>query len=316
MRGGKAIEVLATTSRLYRGVLDRATGHRTDPEWLAEAWGRSRVIVVDGDRAPVVGDPATDTAVKLALLDPADAPEGERLFLGVDADDRPLFAVAAEVPDVPGAQPRSLRTVGHLLSDADADLFTTAVALANWHADHRFHPRTGEPTRAIEGGWVRVPVTGGGQQWPRTDPAMIVLVHDGVPGPEGRCLLAHKPEWPENRYSCVAGYVEPGESAEASVVREVDEEVGVRAHDVRYVTSQPWPFPRSLMLAFTALADPSDEVRVDGEEIEDARWFSRADFDGPGRPLLPYQTSVAYFLITSWLQGGDRREFAAPAVPA
>ncbi|MGA8117123.1 MAG: NAD(+) diphosphatase [Actinocatenispora sp.] len=285
------------TARLYRGVVDRASHRRVDPVWLEEAWHRSRVVVVDRDESLVTGDP-----LRLVFLRPDDAPSGDRLFLGMSYDDVPCFAVDAPLPTLPDAVPASLRIVGHQLSDVDTDVFTTAVALANWQRDAQFDPRTGEPTGVGEGGWVRTSLSGAGRtQWPRTDPAMIVLVHDGVPGPEGRCLLAHKPEWPTNRYSCLAGYVEPGESVEATVEREVGEEVGVRVSDIRYVTSQPWPFPRSLMLAYTALADPEDPVVVDGVEIEQAHWFRRADFDGPDGPKLPFQTSVAYFLITSWL---------------
>lgn len=282
---------------LSRGVLDRATDRRADPAWLARAWRSARVLVVDGDRAL-----ATDgvDGTRLVMLGADAAPAGERLFLGVAGDGVPCFAVPAPLPEVPGAVPVSLRTTGHELPDLDADLLTTAVALANWHAVAGYDPRTGDPTTAAEGGWVRTTASGR-TLWPRTDPAMIVLVHDGVPGPEGRCLLAHKPEWPTNRYSCVAGYVEPGESVEDSVLREVAEEVGVGVHGIRYVTSQPWPFPRSLMLAYTALADATTPVTVDGVEIADARWFRRADFDTPAGPTLPFATSVAYFLITNWL---------------
>lgn len=286
------------TARLYRGVVDRATHRRADAAWLAEAWLRSRVVVIDGDRSLVTGEP-----LRLVYLMPADAPEGERLFLGVSDDEVPCFAVAAPLPEMPGAAVESLRTVGHRLSDVDADVFTTGVALANWQRDAQFDPRTGAPTGAAEGGWVRTALSGDGRSlWPRTDPAMIVLVHDGIAGPTGRCLLAHKPEWPVNRYSCLAGYVEPGESVEATVAREVAEEVGVRVSDIRYVTSQPWPFPRSLMLAYTALADPEEPVAVDGVEIERAHWYRRSDFDGPAAPGLPFETSVAYLLITSWLR--------------
>jgi NAD+ diphosphatase len=300
VREGKVIGVLDSTARLYRGVVDRAASHRTDPAWLEEAWQRSRVLVVDRDSALVVGDPP-----RLVYLEPADAPAGDRLFLGLDEMAVPCFAVSAPLSEVEGAKRLSLRDIGHLLSDPDADVFTTAVALAAWHADYQFHPRTGEPTTTAEGGWVRQPFSGSGSPlWPRTDPAMIVLVHDGITGPEGRCLLAHQPRWPTNRYSCLAGYVEPGESAEAAVLREVTEEVGVRVRDIRYVTSQPWPFPRSLMLAFTALGDPEEPIVTDGIEIAHARWYTRADFAGPEAPLLPMPTSVAYLLITSWLNAG------------
>jgi NAD+ diphosphatase len=154
--------------------------------------------------------------------------------------------------------------------------------------------------------------------WPRTDPAMIVLVHDGVAGPEGRCLLGHNVAWgtPDGvrRFSCLAGYVEPGESAEAAVVREVEEEVGVALTAIRYEGSQAWPFPGSLMLGFSAVADPGRPVRVDPEEIDEARWFTRTEIatmaageyvdPDSGVPMsLPMRASIAFFLIEHWLNG-------------
>jgi NAD+ diphosphatase len=152
--------------------------------------------------------------------------------------------------------------------------------------------------------------------WPRTDPAMIVLVHDGVPGPDGRCLLGHNAAWPSTdgsrRFSTLAGFVEPGESAEAAVAREVLEEVGVRLRAVRYEGSQAWPYPGSLMLGFSAVADRGEELRLDPEEIDEARWFSRTDIaammDRTYREpvtgvamYLPMRASIALYLIRRWL---------------
>ncbi|MFB9235291.1 NAD(+) diphosphatase, partial [Plantactinospora siamensis] len=165
------------------------------------------------------------------------------------------------------------------------------------------------------GGWSRLEEDGH-QLWPRTDPAMIVLVHDGVAGPDGRCLLGHNSGWPDppgsRRFSCLAGYVEPGESAEATVRREVAEEVGVAVDSISYAGSQSWPFPGSLMLAFFARADPTEPIRLDPAEIDRARWFSRREIaavlaggrtdDGDGRAvLLPPPSSIALFLIEQWV---------------
>lgn len=304
---------------LARTTLDRAAHRRRDPAWLARAWSVARVLVIDigrGGRALV----ADGDVVSLVLVDSASAPPvppEARLFLGTEPDGTAVFAVDAALPVLPGTRPVSLRDVGHDLSDRDAGLFTAAAALGNWHASHRYSPVTGHPTTVADGGWTRVDPDGG-QFWPRTDPAMIVLVHDGQPGPDGRCLLGHNAAWGAagavRRFSCLAGYVEPGESAEAAVLREVYEEVGVRVADVRYEGSQAWPFPGSLMLGFTALADPDEPVRVDPEEIAEARWFTRREIadmvergflaaaDGV-RISLPMAASIAYFLITRWLAG-------------
>jgi NAD+ diphosphatase len=187
----------------------------------------------------------------------------------------------------------------------------TAVALANWHARHRFSPVDGQPTVPIEAGWARSSESGG-TQWPRTDPAVIVLVHDGVAGDQGRCLLGHNAAWTGpgwvRRFSCLAGFVEAGESAESAVVREVGEEVGVPVADLHYLGSQAWPFPGSLMLGFTAQADPETPVQVDETEIAVARWFTRTEIRDvlTGRREdfgLPMAASIAHFLLTRWLAG-------------
>jgi NAD+ diphosphatase len=162
-----------------------------------------------------------------------------------------------------------------------------------------------------EAGWARVG-EGGRMVWPRTDPAVIVLVHDGLSGEDGHCLLGHNAAWTSpawvRRYSCFAGFVEAGESAESAVVREVAEEAGIAVDQLRYLGSQAWPYPGSLMLGFTARADPAQPVQVDQAEITSARWFTRAeirdvlvgDRDDFG---LPMGSSIAHFLITEWVSG-------------
>jgi NAD+ diphosphatase len=301
---------------LARTTLDRAAQHRTDDAWLADAWKRGRVLLIDvekGGRA-LVRDRA-DGSAELVLIDDTEAPEGTHYFLGVDPDGTPLFMIDTALPALDGARPVTLRDIGHLLDARDAGIFTAAAALGNWHVSHLYSPRSGRPTRAIEGGWSRVDEDGR-QMWPRTDPAMIVLVHDGVAGPQGRCLLGHNAAWGQagdvRRFSCLAGYVEPGESAEAAVVREVAEEVGVRLSSLRYEGSQAWPFPGSLMLGFTAVADRAQHITVDPEEIDEARWFTRVDIaqmiaghyvePESGMAMnLPMRASIAFFLIERWL---------------
>ncbi|MFC4017267.1 NAD(+) diphosphatase [Micromonospora sp. GCM10011542] len=314
MNGGETCPPLA------RSTLDRAAHRRTDTDWLVEAWLRARVLVLDSGNEGQTLVRADASPPSLMLLGADDLPpeaESAAMFLGVEPDGVPVFAVDAALPELPGTRAVNLREVGHLLADRDAGIFTTALALTNWHIRHGYSSATGAPTRMDEAGWSRVDRSGG-RIWPRTDPAMIVLVHDGVAGPDGRCLLGNNASWPgtpgERRFSCLAGYVEPGESAEAAVLREVREEVGVGVERIVYAGSQAWPFPGSLMLGFLATADPEDPVRVDPTEIAYARWFSRAeigaalagrtvDVGGGARLILPPPSSIALFLIHRWLDG-------------
>jgi NAD+ diphosphatase len=298
--------------------VDRAAHRRGDADWLATAWATGLVLVVDtaGGGTAVVRE--TAAGVALALVPATEAPERpatDRWFLGVDRDGTALFAVDAPVTPGPGERAASLRDIGHLLDDRDAGVFTAAAALANWHASHGFSPVTGQPTVVTDAGWARLDPAGT-QLWPRTDPAVIVLLHDGVPGADGRCLLGHAPGWyrpGRRRFSCLAGFVEAGESAEAAIVREVREEVGVEVGRIGYAGSQAWPFPASLMLGFTAYADPAQPLVVDATEIADAGWFSRRQVTavytgervdvGDGDALgLPMNASIAAYLIDRWLR--------------
>ncbi len=274
---------------LARATVDRDAATRASEEELAKAWGDALVLVVDDEARTLVDGTA------LALIPSAEAPEGERLYLG-SHQGRAFFAVTAALPRKLGARPLGLREVGAVLDDRDAGLLVHAVALRNWHATHPRCPRCGAPTRSVQGGSVRVCDEDGSQHFPRTDPAVIVLVTDGA----GRCVLGRQAIWPAGRYSTLAGFVEPGESAEQAVVREVEEETGVRVREVTYRASQPWPFPSSLMLGFRAVCDPSAApVATDGE-LEDVRWFSREELRS-GEAVLPPPVSIAHALITEWL---------------
>lgn len=276
--------------QLSRSVLDRAAHRRADPAWLDAAWARAKVLLIDPKtgNARVTGEPPA-----LVYCAPHEAPDGHRLYLG--GEDQPYFAVATSVTDGVG-----LREAGPLLSDFDVGVLTEAVALVRWHADHEFHAATGRPTEVHDGGWSRR--DGDKTTWPRTDPAVMVIITDGA----DQVLLANGAGWDADRYSCIAGFVEPGESAEAACHREVGEEVGVDITALSYVASQPWPYPRSLMLAYEAIADPAQPIVVEPGEISAARWFTRADLRaalaGETAPLrMPPSISIARFLMERWV---------------
>ena len=281
-----------STPALSRTAVDRAAERRRDDAFLAAAWENGRLLVVDEERRAVADDEG------VLLLSDTSGFEGERFFLGVDDAGTAYWAGVGELPRKLGARPVTIRDVGATLSDRDAGLYVSAIALANWHATHRRCPRCGEPTEPVAGGWVRRCRADGSEHFPRTDPAVIVLIHDGG----DRCLLGRQPSWPPNRYSTLAGFVEPGESLEQAVAREIHEESNVHVDDIVYRGSQPWPFPASLMLGFEARA-VAGEAAVGDDELEDVRWFSRDDLRA-GRPLLPPPASIAYWLIAGWLERG------------
>ncbi len=221
-----------------------------------------------------------------------------------------MFAVGSALPDPPPSDTRAatLRDVGARLSDADAGMFAHAAALEQWHARHVRCPLCGAATVVALAGHIRRCVNDGSEHYPRTDPAVIMLVTDD----DDRCLLGRQPSWPAGRMSTLAGFVEAGETLEHAVVREVFEEVGIRVGDVRYVASQPWPFPSSLMLAFTAKASTTD-LQIDDDEIAEARWFSRDELRiaiTGGSLRLPMGASVAFYLIDGWF-GGDLASLAS-----
>ncbi|WP_103529424.1 NAD(+) diphosphatase, partial [Streptomyces sp. SM12] len=259
--------------------IDRASGHRQDEAWLGAAWSHptTRVFVVSGGQALI--EDTEDGRAELVMTPSFDAPvtEAHRYFLGVDDAGVRYFAVQKD--SLPGrmddaARPAGLREAAVLLGERDAALMVHAVALENWQRMHRFCSRCGERTVIAAAGHIRRCPACGAEHYPRTDPAVIMLVTDD----EDRALLGRQMHWPEGRFSTLAGFVEPGESVEEAVVREVSEEVGVRVEAVEYVGSQPWPFPSALMLGFHASAGGDGAViRVDGEEISEARWFSRDD---------------------------------------
>jgi NAD+ diphosphatase len=271
---------------------DRVGKRRTDQAWLDETWADpgTRVLLVAAGKFPVTAD---RTAID--WQSPAEVPHGQRVFLGVQHD-RSHFAVLLDESQQQDEWV-GFRSVGPNLSTDDAGLLVHAIALAEWHLAHRHCPRCGSRLEVAAAGHVLTCPACGKQQFPRTDPAVIMLVTDG-----DRALLGRQPAWPEGRYSTLAGFVDPGESLEQAVVREVAEEVGVEVDDVTYFGNQPWPFPASLMVGFFARA-VTTEISVDNEEISDARWFTRdrmrAEAEA-GTLLLPGGISISRSLVETW----------------
>lgn len=321
---------------LARSVVDPAAARRGEPLTALAARPGTRVVLVRSGRIATADDAARldlRDAADLRALGPDDAPDpspsdagtlwfylGEhegRSYLGLllpdvpgdagepaDADRTPPDGPAVVAPDAElGLDLRwsTLREVGHLLDDRDADLATTAVALSEWHRRNARCPRCGAATRAELAGWVRRCPVDGTEEYPRTDAAVIMAVVDD----DDRILLAHGARWAGRRFSTLAGFVEPGESLETAVRREVAEEVGVQVGDVAYIASQPWPFPASLMVAFRARA-LTTAIEVDAQEVTEARWFSRAELRAAvqaGDVTLPMRTSIALALIEQWFGG-------------
>ena len=293
---------------LARGTVDRVTHRRTDKDWLDAAWAdpRTRVLVVSDGFAPVRLD---DEHAELIFVSPREAPAGTSFLLGQDADGVVYFGVSGDLPPALAApapagpaRAASLREVGTLLGDRDAGLLTHAVALANWHDTHTHCPIDGTPTVPDPGGHSTRCPADGTEHFPRTDPAVIMLVTD----PDDRCLLARNAAWPGRRVSILAGFVDPGESAEQAVIREVAEETQIKVTNVRYVGSQPWPMPRSLMLGFRAEAPAGQAIVVDRDEIAEAHWFSRDELVAAimAREIaLPPPVSIARHIIESWFGG-------------
>lgn len=280
---------------------DRIAGRRTDEEWLAETWAddTTRVLVMAGTRVRL-----TDSHV--AWVSPAEAPEGTRILLG-EREGVVHFAVIApaELADEGWV---GLRQLLGAFDESDAPLIVHAVGIAEWLWATRHCSRCGGPLAPRMLGHVLRCEACGREEFPRTDPAVIMVVTDGA-YPDDRCLLGRNPAWPPGRYSTLAGFVEPGESIEQAVRREVMEEAGVAVGDVSYFGSQPWPLPRSLMIgcvAGTVDAPGATDISVDGVELEDARWFTREQMKAEaeaGTLVLPGGISISRSLVEHWYGG-------------
>ena len=294
---------------LARWELDRDYLSRSRPELFDELWSMesTRVLVLHQGKAlvrkglsspelsllPVEKVPAANLRVYLGktTIETALEPKGSAIVLAV-VNDNSAMSIEADP-----MLWQSLRTLGSELSDRDAGLFTQSLAVANWHEINQHCPKCGTPTVIEQGGWVRRCFKDNSEIFPRTDPAIIVAITDQ----EDRILLGSQGTWEDNRWSILAGFVEAGESLEAAVVREMKEECGLEVFDVKYLYSQSWPFPQSLMLGFTAKADSSIEFLPDGEEIVKLRWFSRAEIAAEAKLLLlPSDSTISRALIELW----------------
>ncbi|WP_433683171.1 NAD(+) diphosphatase [Nocardia sp. CA-119907] len=285
---------------LSRSVLDRAEEIRTDEQALKEGWAEAELLRVNKrgqfrfDNGALVLEPAIELSAE---------PNPAAVFLGV-SDGKHVWAVRD--PELQGTL-TDLRAMAGGVDDLTAGLLTAAMALLNWHDKAGFHAADGTATVATKGGWSRI-TEGGYEEFPRIDPAVICLIHDGG----DRVLLARQHTWPKTLFSLLAGFVEAGESLERCVEREMLEEVGVQVRDITYLGSQPWPFPRSLMLGFSAVADPDQPLTFSDGEIAEAYWFTRAEVrealavgdwsaqNQGARLLLPGSISIARTIVESW----------------
>lgn len=277
--------------------LDRAESLRLDAEALAAHWPNANVLVIDTEgQARFFGDADTPEFPRGEVL-AAERP-GAASFLGMDGEQR-WFALAAEhLPELPPTT-LDLRSAAVRWPAMPASIFAQARALLFWQQRNRYCGACGHRLRLTRGGFSANCEQCGIEHYPRTDPAIIVAVSDGE-----RLLLGRQASWPEKRWSVLAGFLEPGESLEQTVAREVMEEAGVRVHACSYVASQPWPFPSALMLGFRAEAEPQ-AVTV-GEELQDARWFGVDELlqqVADGDLLLSPKISISRWLIEDWLVG-------------
>lgn len=295
--------------------VDRSGELRTKPDELAKLWKSARILHFASGKFRVKPNYELDfqSAEQIAKLrKDAKFADGEELFLGID-NGISYFAWCSDAMDFESFETlenyQTLRTLGDFLTQLEMGLAIHSQAIANWHHTHQFCARCGAPTLSANGGSLRKCSTDGSEHYPRTDGAVIVLVKDD----KDRVLLGRQKVWPEKRFSCFAGFVEPGESFEQTVLREVFEESAIRADKITYLGSQPWPFPASIMISFSALATNPAAAKADGEEIEEIIWLTREEMCAAiaNQSLtLPPGMSVARKMIEFWYEknGADVRD--------
>ena len=287
-------------------VLDRSSELRLDKQGLAERWKSAKIIHLARQRFLTDGTKLTFlSADQIANLDKKFS-EGLKIFLGI-ANGVDYFAYCTDVSQVEltsfdeggDGNYLTLREVDGIFSEFDIAICMHAQTVSNWHHAHPKCAKCGKDTRPEKGGSIRICESCGAEHFPRVDPAIIVLLRDR----QDRIILGRQKVWPAKRFSCFAGFVEPGESFEQTVEREVLEEAGVSVSEIKYLTSQPWPFPASLMISFEAVTDTPELVKPDGEEIEAIKVLSREQFEAElasEELLLPPKVSVARKMIEAW----------------
>ena len=294
--------------------LDRASELRSDEAALDRLWSTAKIIRVSNSKL------ATD-GKSLLFLSATEVEEliaskvftsGDKYFLGIDPASKVAYfawdcdEVGLSAGETSTEGLASLRELGGTLDEFELGISMQATALSNWHRSHPHCSKCGAETKSTLGGSVRACVKDQSQHHPRTDSAVIVLVKDK----DDRILLGHQPIWPDGRFSTFAGFLEPGETFEQCVEREVFEESGVKVNEIKYLGSQPWPFPASIMIAFSAVVDDPSTAKADGVEITEVRWFSRAELKSSvadGSLLLPPTISVARKMIAMWFGPGAEK---------
>ena len=294
--------------------LDRASELRSDEAALDRLWNSAKIIRVSNSKLATDGKSLlflTATEVE-KLIASKIFTSGDKYFLGIDtASKAAYFAWDCDEVGLPAGETSteglaSLRELGATLDEFQLGISMHVIALSNWHRSHPHCSKCGAETKSTLGGSVRVCIKDQSQHHPRTDSAVIVLVKDK----DDRILLGHQPIWPDGRFSTFAGFLEPGETFEQCVEREVFEESGVKVNEIKYLGSQPWPFPASIMIAFSAVVDDPSTAKADGVEITEVRWFSRDDLKSSvadGSLLLPPTISVARKMIAMWFGPGAEK---------
>jgi len=291
--------------------LDRASELRSDEAELNRLWNAAKIIRVSDSKLATDGQSLhfLNAAEVEKLIASKIFTSGDKYFLGIDSESTVAYfawdcdEVGKAAGDSPAEGLASLRELGATLDEFHLGISMHAIALSNWHRSHPHCSRCGAETTSTLGGSVRVCVKDQSQHHPRTDSAVIVLVKDK----DDRILLGHQPIWPDGRFSTFAGFLEPGETFEQCVEREVFEESGVKVSEITYLGSQPWPFPASIMIAFSAVAEDPSTAIADGVEITEVRWFTREELKtsvADGSLLLPPTISVARKMIAMWFGPG------------